>query len=43
VEATVGQAVTFALEKKTIYVKDGDGVEHKFSVTKSTIKPKRAA
>jgi hypothetical protein len=42
-EAVVGDTVTFALEKKTIYVRDTAGIEHKFSVTRNTIKPKRAA
>ena len=34
VEAIVGQPVTFALEKNTLYVKDADGAEHKLRVTK---------
>jgi hypothetical protein len=42
-DAVVGQPVTFALDKKTIYVRDADGVEHKFTITSNTIKPKRAA
>ena len=36
VEAEVGQPVTFALDKKTIYVRDPDGTEHKLRVTKQT-------
>ena len=36
VEAEVGQPVTFALDKKTIYVRDSDGTEHKLRVTKQT-------
>ena len=36
VEAVVGQPVTFALDKKTIYVRDPDGTEHKLRVTKQT-------
>ncbi len=34
VEVVVGQPVTFALEKNTVYVKDADGAEHKLRVTK---------
>lgn len=32
----VGEPVTFALEKKTVYVRDEDGKEHKLSVRKLT-------
>ena len=32
----VGEPVTFALEKKTVYVRDEDGKEHKLSVRKVT-------
>lgn len=34
VEAMVGQAVTFALEKNTLYVRDDNGTEHRLQVTK---------
>jgi len=34
IEATVGDPVTFALEKKTLYIKDSGGREHKLNVTK---------
>jgi hypothetical protein len=34
VEAMVGQPVTFALEKNTLYVRDDDGTEHRLQVTK---------
>ena len=34
VEAIVGQPVTFALEKNTLYVRDSDGTEHRLQVTK---------
>lgn len=34
VEAVVGQPVTFALEKNTVYIKDTDGAEHKLRVMK---------
>jgi hypothetical protein len=40
VDAIIGQPVTFALEKNTLYVKDADGAEHKLRVTKKT-KPER--
>jgi hypothetical protein len=38
VEAVVGQPVTFALEKNTVYIKDEDGTEHKLRVTKKSEK-----
>ncbi len=38
VDAVVGTLVTFALEKKAIYVRDEDGTEHKLSVTKQSTK-----
>jgi hypothetical protein len=38
VDAVVGQLVTFALDKKTVYVRDPDGTEHKLRVTKQTTK-----
>src|SRR5919201_5910917 len=34
VEAVVGAPVTFALEKKTVYVRDGTGREYRLRVTK---------
>jgi hypothetical protein len=34
VDAVIGQPVTFALEKNTLYVKDADGAEHKLRVMK---------
>src|ERR1700738_4425462 len=40
VDAVVGQPVTFALDKKSVYVRDADGTEHKLRVTKRTDKPK---
>ena len=40
VEAAVGGAVTFALEKNTVYVRDADGTEHKLRVTKRVPKAK---
>jgi hypothetical protein len=39
-DVVVGAAVTFALDKKTIYVRDPAGVEHKLRVTKKVSKPK---
>ncbi len=38
VDAVVGQLVTFAIDKKTVYVRDPDGTEHKLRVTKQTTK-----
>jgi hypothetical protein len=40
VDAVVGQPVTFALEKNTLYVKDADGAEHKLRVMKKS-RPER--
>ena len=40
IDATIGEPVTFALEKNTIYVKDRNGKEHVLSVTKKTAKTK---
>jgi hypothetical protein len=40
IDATVGQAVTFALEKNTVYIKEADGGEHKLSVAKKITKTK---
>ena len=36
IDVLIGQPVTFALEKKTLYVKDQDGKEHRLSVRKQT-------
>jgi hypothetical protein len=33
-DATAGEKVTFALDKKTVYVRDTDGTEHKLRVVK---------
>ena len=38
IDAVVGLAVTFALEKNTIWIRDADGTEHKLRVTKKTTK-----
>lgn len=40
IDATIGEPVTFALEKNTVYIKDGDGTEHKLGVTRKTTKTK---
>src|ERR1700693_4268483 len=39
IEATVGEPVTFALEKNIVYIKEGDG-EHKLGVTKKITRTK---
>ncbi len=39
VDAVVGQPVMFALDKKTVYVRDARGIEHKLRLTKKTEKP----
>lgn len=36
IDVLLGQPVTFALEKKTVYVKDEEGREHKLSVKKQS-------
>jgi hypothetical protein len=36
VDAIVGDAVTFALEKNTLYVRETDGSEHRLQVTKKS-------
>ena len=40
IDATVGEAVTFALEKNTVYIKEADGGEHRLAVTKKITKTK---
>jgi hypothetical protein len=40
IDAMIGEPVTFALEKNTIYIKDASGKEHKFSLAKKTAKTK---
>jgi hypothetical protein len=39
IDATIGESVSFALEKNSVYVKDADGKEHKLRVTKKTATP----
>jgi len=41
IDAVIGDPVTFALEKNTVYVRDAAGVEHKLRVTKKKPKPNR--
>lgn len=36
IDAMIGDHVTFALDKKTVYIKDEDGKEHKLTVRKQT-------
>ena len=36
IDVLLGQPVTFAIEKKTVYVRDSDGKEHKLSLRKQT-------
>lgn len=38
VEAVIGQPVTFAVDKKTVYVRDADGAEHRLRLLKKTQK-----
>jgi hypothetical protein len=39
IDVLVGEAVQFAVEKKTVWVKDQDGREHKLSLVKQSKKP----
>ncbi|HZP47685.1 MAG TPA: hypothetical protein VFB07_04080 [Vicinamibacterales bacterium] len=41
IDAEIGAAVTFAVEKNTVYVRDANGAEHKLRLTKKT--PKAAS
>jgi hypothetical protein len=36
IDVLLGQPVTFALDKKTVYVRDSEGKEHKLSLRKQT-------
>jgi hypothetical protein len=38
-QVVVGQQVTFAVEKNTVWIRDAAGVEHKLRVSKKTAKP----
>jgi hypothetical protein len=38
VDVEIGEAVTFAVDKKAVYVRTADGKEHKLRVTKQTAK-----
>jgi hypothetical protein len=40
IDVTIGDPVTFALDKNTVYVRDTDGTEHKLRVTKKVLKSK---
>jgi hypothetical protein len=42
-DATLGGMVTFALEKNTVYVRDGDGAEHKLRLLKKVERTKTDA
>jgi hypothetical protein len=39
IDAVVGHTVTFALDKKSVYVKDAEGKEHKLQLDRRTAKP----
>jgi hypothetical protein len=39
IDVLFGQPVTFAIEKKTVYVKDEDGREHRLSLRKQSALP----
>jgi hypothetical protein len=36
IDVLIGEPVSFAIEKKTVYVKDNDGKEHKLTLRKQT-------
>jgi hypothetical protein len=36
IDVLIGEPVILAIEKKTVYVKDGDGREHRLSLRKQT-------
>lgn len=38
VDAVVGEPVSFAIEKNTVYIRDMDGTQHKLRITKKTAK-----
>jgi hypothetical protein len=40
VDAIVGEAVTFAVDKNTVYVRGPNGLEHRLRVTKKLKKPR---
>ena len=40
VDALVGEPVTFALEKNTVYIRGDDGIEYRLQVTKRGSPPK---
>jgi hypothetical protein len=40
IDPVVGTTVTFALEKKAVYVRDAEGREHKLRLTKKTDQPR---
>jgi hypothetical protein len=40
IEPLVGTVVTFALEKKAVYVRDAEGREHKLRLTKKVDRPR---
>ena len=43
IDVSPGAPVTFAVEKKAVYVRDADGVEHKLRLTKKIERPRTAA
>jgi hypothetical protein len=40
VDAVIGQPVTFAVEKNTVWIRGADGLEHKLRISKKTAKPR---
>jgi hypothetical protein len=42
IDVRIGAPVTFAIEKNTVYVRDEDGIEHKFRIAKRTSRSEAA-
>ena len=40
IDAVVGQPVTFAVEKNSVWIRDAGGTEHKLPLSKKTAKSK---
>lgn len=43
IDVVLGEPVTFAVEKNTVYVRDGNGTEHKLRLTKKVAKSEASA
>ena len=43
IDVQIGASVTFAIEKNTVYVRDDEGIEHKFRIAKKSSRSEAAA